>query len=139
VAGSIVAGQAGYNATTANGVTTRNRGSWGGPSCFADASSVPCGQVATVAPSVPPSFRRPNTSIALGPRLVLPIQIDGVGPFSYQWYLNGVLIAGATSNPYVIDTVTAAASGTYTVRVANAAGANTFSVGSVAINGAGAP
>ncbi|MCF3651848.1 LamG-like jellyroll fold domain-containing protein [Synoicihabitans lomoniglobus] len=136
---NIVAGQSSYPASTANGVTTSSWGAWGGSYSFADASGVTIGQVATTAPVTAANFSVVNTSIALGQRLVLPIQIDGVGPFTYQWFLNGVAINGATANPYVINSVTAAYAGSYSVRVANVAGSNTYTVGSVAVNGAGAP
>lgn len=136
---NIVEGQSSYAPTSSNGVTTRSWGSWGGSFSFADASNVTLGEVATVAPAVSTNFNIGNFSTALGQRLVLPIQIDGIGPFSYQWYLNGVLISGATSNPYIIPQVNSAANGTYSVQVANIAGSNTFNVGTVAVNGAGAP
>ena len=136
---NVVAGQSAYSGSSANGVTSRNWGAWGGSFSFADAANVTIGQVATVAPAVSSSFSIGNFSSAIGQRLVLPIQIDGVGPFSYQWFRNGVAISGATSNPYIIEQVSNAVAGTYTVRVANAAGTNTFNVGTVAVNGAGAP
>lgn len=136
---NIVEGQSSYPSTTANGVTSSSWGSWGGSYSFADASNVTLGQVATVAPAVDANFTIGNFSSALGQRLVLPIQIDGIGPFAYQWFLNGTAIAGATSNPYVLPQVTNAAAGTYTVNVTNIIGTTTFTAGTVAVNGAGAP
>ena len=136
---NIVGGKPSYAATSSNGITSRNWGSWGGSFSFADASNVTIGQVATVAPAVSPNFGVGNFSTAIGQRLVLPIQVDGVGPFSYQWFLNGNVVPGATSNPYIINSVRSSIAGNYTVRVANAAGSNTFNVGPVAVNAPGAP
>lgn len=136
---NIVDGQSSYVATTANGVSSRSWGSWGGSYSFADASNVTVGEVATQVPVVDTNFSVGNFSSSLGQRLVLPIQISGIGPFAYQWYLNGVAISGATSNPYVIPQVSSAHAGTYTVDVTNIVGTSTFTAGTVAVNGAGAP
>ncbi|MCC5022786.1 MAG: hypothetical protein J6386_08310 [Candidatus Synoicihabitans palmerolidicus] len=129
---NIVTGQSSYVATTANGITTRSWGSWGGAYSFADAANVTIGQIAS-------NFRASSHRIALGQRLVLPFQVDGVGPFSFQWFLNGIAISGATANPLIIDSVSSTNASTYSVRVANIAGSNTYNVGTVAVNGAGAP
>ncbi|GAB5562468.1 MAG: hypothetical protein SynsKO_41150 [Synoicihabitans sp.] len=136
---NILGGQSSYPATTANGVTSRSWGAWGGSFSFADAPSVTIGQVATAPPTVASNFVINSFTPALGQRLVLPIQVDGIGPFAFQWYLNGVAINGATANPYVIDQVSSAVAGNYTVQVTNAAGSVTLNAGTVAVNGAGAP
>jgi len=47
----------------------------------------------------------------------LSVTVTGAGPFTYQWYLNGTAIAGATGSTY-----TATVAGSYTVTVTNAAG-----------------
>jgi hypothetical protein len=49
----------------------------------------------------------------------------GTGPFTYQWLRNGVVIAGATSQTYMIASVAAADAGAYSVRVSNGAGTAT--------------
>lgn len=136
---NILPGQSSYTASTSDGVTSRNWGSWGGSYSFADAANVTIGEVATSAPVVASNFVVGNFTPALGQRLVLPIQIDGIGPFGYQWYLNGAVIPGATSNPYIIDQVSSAVAGTYTVEVTNVAGSVTLNAGTVAVNGPGAP
>lgn len=136
---NILAGQSSYPASTANGVTSRTWGSWGGSYSFANASNAVVGQVATSAPVAASTFISSNFTPALGQRLVIPVQIDGIGPFAYQWYLNGVLIPGATSNTYIIEQVTNAFAGTYTVEVTNVAGSVTINAGSVTVNGPGAP
>ena len=56
---------------------------------------------------------------------VMSVGVSGAG-YSYQWYRNGVAIAGATSTSYrVSDVALAASAGSYTVRVTNAAGSVT--------------
>jgi len=136
---NILDGQSSYSASTANGVSSRSWGSWGGSYSFADASNAVIGQVATSAPTVASNFVAASFTPALGQRLVIPVQIDGVGPFAYQWYLNNVLIPGAISSTYVIDQVSSAFAGTYTVEVANLAGSVTINAGTVTVNGPGAP
>ena len=136
---TIKEGQSSYTATTANGVTSRSWGRWGGSYAFANASNVAIGQSATAAPAVDANFTIGNISSSLGQRLVLPIDIDGIGPFAFQWYLNGVAIAGATSNPYVVPQVSGINAGTYTVDVTNIIGTTNFTAGTVAVNGPGAP
>jgi hypothetical protein len=54
--------------------------------------------------------------------LALSVTVSGTGPFTYQWYLNGTAIAGATAASY-----TATADGTYTVTVTNSAATVTSS------------
>jgi hypothetical protein len=53
---------------------------------------------------------------------VMSVGVSGAG-CTYQWFRNGVAIAGATSASYrVADVALAASAGSYTVRVTNAAG-----------------
>jgi hypothetical protein len=54
--------------------------------------------------------------------LTLSVTVSGTGPFTYQWYLNGTAIAGATASTY-----TATADGSYTVAVTNSAATVTSS------------
>ncbi|MFY9744605.1 MAG: hypothetical protein WAK21_21575 [Candidatus Sulfotelmatobacter sp.] len=47
----------------------------------------------------------------------------GTGPFTYQWYLNGKSVGGASSSTYLIPQTTSAMNGSvYTVTATNAAG-----------------
>ncbi len=50
---------------------------------------------------------------------------SGSSPYTYQWFKNGVLIAGATSNSYSLPIVQLTDAGKYSVKVTNAAGAAT--------------
>jgi Immunoglobulin domain/Immunoglobulin I-set domain len=52
---------------------------------------------------------------------------------SYQWFLNGAPISGATSSSYYIASVIAADAGPYTVTVTNAAGSVTSNVAKIEV------
>jgi hypothetical protein len=99
-------------------------------------STVP---VATARPAVAPGFTATTTALAAGGRLVCPITVTGGGVYTYRWYLNGNLISGATVNPYVVDSLTAANAGTYSVDVTNALGTTRLTAGTVNVGNAGSP
>ncbi|MEY5014798.1 MAG: hypothetical protein RIS92_1156, partial [Verrucomicrobiota bacterium] len=46
----------------------------------------------------------------------------GTAPFTYQWYRNGVAVAGATSTQLVLSGLKGAQAGSYTVRASNLGG-----------------
>jgi hypothetical protein len=74
---------------------------------------------------VKPAFTGPsNQSTTVGGSVTFGVSITaGVGPFSYQWYLSGVPIAGATNSTYVISNAQLSQNGNvYSVAVANPAG-----------------
>ena len=50
------------------------------------------------------------------------VTASGKAPFSYQWYLNGIQIAGANATSYTLPSVKLTDAGAYTVAVRNAAG-----------------
>ena len=70
---------------------------------------------------------QPPAAVTLNPGggTTLMVGFVGAGPFTYQWFLNGKAIAGATASSYVIAGATAAASGTYSVAITNSAGTTT--------------
>ncbi len=129
---TILPGQSSYPGSTRNGETSSSWGAWGGSFSFAGTSGTAVAGV-SAAPALPAGFTASTLSIIPGGRFVLPISVTGAGPFTYQWFLNGVAIAGATANPYVVNTVTAANAGTYTVRVTGASGTQTFTAGSLSV------
>ncbi len=137
---TILAGQTAYAGSVRNGVTSGSWGGWGGSFSFAgSAGTAFTTAAAAVAPAIPADYRAPSLSVSVGGRFVLPVTVTGTGPFTYQWFRNGVSIAGATANPYVLSTVTAAAAGTYTVRVTGPGGTQTFTAGTLAVPATGAP
>lgn len=132
---SILPGQSSYTASTRNGVSTSSWGAWTGSFSFGGGGTT---GVATTVPQSTSATASVNISrsIAYGGSVVLSVPITGVGPFSYQWYFNGVLISGATSATYSIGSVTAANNGNYSLRVTNAVGFTDFPAGSIAVSGA---
>lgn len=133
---TILPGQSSYTASTRNGVTSSSWGAWTGSYSFAGAAGST--GTASVAPTVvyaPPS----TTNVAVGGRLTLSVTVGGVGPFTYEWYLNGTLITGAVGATYNIASASSANAGTYSVRATNAAGTTTINAGTVTVANAGAP
>jgi len=61
----------------------------------------------------------------VGDRTVLEVTAVSALPMTYQWYLNGVLLAGVTNNAWAITNLPAGAAGVYTVTASNAAGVAT--------------
>ena len=90
-------------------------------------------------PALAPGFVATSATLAAGGRFVCPVAVTGGGTYTYRWYRNGVLIQGATANPYVVESITAADNGTYTVDVTNALGTVRLSAGSLAVGAAGSP
>ena len=134
---TILPGQASYAASTRNGVTTLPWPSWGGSFSFAGTSgtAVAAG-TASVTPTLPAGYRPASLNVVTGGRFVLPIPVTGTGPFTYQWFLNGVAInaaVGGTANPFVLPAVTVAHQGTYTVRVQGPGGTQTFTAGTLTV------
>jgi hypothetical protein len=138
---TILPGQPSYPASTRNGVASASWGSWAGSFAFAGAGAVTSGTVAaaTARPAVAPGFTAATATLAAGGRLVCPIAVTGGGTYTYQWYLNNVLIPGATANPYIVETLTTANAGTYSVDVTNALGTTRLTAGTVVVGSAGSP
>ena len=68
-----------------------------------------------------------SVSVAAGGAVTLSVTAGGPGPFSYQWRLNGVAIAGATNATLVLagvdsSGIDSSSDGTYTVLVSNGYG-----------------
>jgi len=130
---SILPGQNSYPASSRNGVTSSSWGNWGGSFSFAGSVGTSFTGSGATLPVLPVGYVPPVLSIIPGGRFVLPITITGTGPFAYQWFLNGVAINGATSNPYILNTVSAVNAGSYTVRVTSPGGTQTFNAGSLSV------
>ena len=132
---TILGGQTTYGASTRNGVTSASWGAWPGSYAFSGSS----GGTAAARPAIATGFVTTTGSLAVGGRLVCPITVTGGGTYTYQWYLNGLAIAGATANPYIVESITAANGGTYTVDVTNALGTSRLTAGSLTVGAAGSP
>jgi BspA type Leucine rich repeat region (6 copies)/Immunoglobulin domain len=63
-----------------------------------------------------------SQTITTGTSLTLAVSASGTPQLQYQWFLNGVLIPGATLATYSITSAATTNNGTYTVTVTNSAG-----------------
>ena len=63
-----------------------------------------------------------STSQTVGNNVTFSVTATGTATISYQWHKNGIPISGATSNTYVLNTITLNNAGTYSVKVSNSVG-----------------
>jgi hypothetical protein len=74
-------------------------------------------------PTVTAQGANQTQTVTVGGAATFTAKATGTGPFTYQWYLNGVAINGATSNSYTTSATVSSDNGSvYTVAVSNAAG-----------------
>ncbi len=109
---------------TLNSVTAANAGSY---ICIVSnllgiATSSP--SVLSISPAGSPTITLNPSSqtISSGSTIVFKTQSTSALASTYQWYLNGVAIAGATSSTLFIPAATSANAGAYSCTVTNAAG-----------------
>ena len=64
-----------------------------------------------------------SQAVTVGQTATFTVTAAGTGPFTYQWYANGVAISGATSSSYTTGATVSSQNGwVYTVAVTNAGG-----------------
>jgi hypothetical protein len=92
---------------------------------FGTATSVP----ATLSVDTPPAIGIPPATQAVnaGSNIVLSVSASGDSALTYQWYLNGAPISGATASTLSLKDVQAASDGSYTVAVTDVFGSTTTS------------
>jgi hypothetical protein len=67
-----------------------------------------------------------SVTVTAGQTATFSVTATGAGPLTYQWYVNGMPISGATSSTYTTPATTAGQSGSiYTVTVSNSVGSVT--------------
>lgn len=81
-----------------------------------------------------PRVRAASATITVGQSVTLSVASDGTAPFTYQWYKNGLALAGATSASLVITGAQLTSTGIYYATVANAAGQVTSDTASLTVN-----
>ena len=90
--------------------------------------------------SLPVVAHAPQTQTAqAGNTVTLSTLASGLPPFTYQWWRNGVAVAGATNASLVLSNIQAVAAGAYTVVVANPLGQATNGVTTVEVQTVAAP
>jgi hypothetical protein len=92
---------------------------------------VTAGAPAAVAPTI--VTQPTGVTARRGQTATFGVGINGTGPFSYQWRLNGNAIAGATAAVYSIASVADADAGSYSVVVSNSVGSVTSGAAALAI------
>ncbi len=73
-------------------------------------------------------------TITAGQSVTFAVSATGTGNLTYQWYLNGATISGATNASYTITDATMNAAGTYTVVVTDAFGSTTSNSYALTVN-----
>jgi alpha-tubulin suppressor-like RCC1 family protein len=92
---------------------------------------VTAGAPAAVAPTI--VTQPTGVTARRGQTATFGVGVNGTGPFSFQWRLNGNAIAGATAAVYSIASVADADAGSYSVVVSNSVGSVTSGAAALAI------
>ncbi len=79
-----------------------------------------------------------SQSVLTGATVTFGVTVNGSGPFSYQWYRNGVAIAGATGDTFTLVNAQVANAGGYSVTIANIYGAAASVAATLEVNVPGA-
>jgi YD repeat-containing protein len=87
--------------------------------------------VSAVAPTI--ATQPANLSVHAGSAAVFTVSAGGTAVLTYQWYLNGTAIGGATTASYSISSSQAANAGSYTVKVTNSAGSVTSNAATLTV------
>jgi kumamolisin len=74
----------------------------------------------------------PASAVATGTPVSLSVGASGLGPFTYQWYLDGVALPGATAALYSVA-AGAQDAGVYSVTVSGPGGSTTLGAGSLTV------
>jgi hypothetical protein len=88
-----------------------------------------------------PKVTQPSSiTVVAGQSATFSVTAAGTGPFTYQWYENGIAIPGATGESYTTSATAASQSGTvFTVVVTNSAGSVTSSPATLTVQNPPAP
>jgi hypothetical protein len=79
-----------------------------------------------------------SQTVTVGQTATFTVTATGTGPLSYQWYLNGTAVSGATSTSYTTPAAASTDSGSiYTVTVTNASGTVTSNQATLTVAASG--
>src|ERR1700678_167240 len=89
-------------------------------------------------PQAPLIITQPaNQTVTAGQTATFSVTATGTGPLTYQWFVNGVAISGATSSTYTTPPTTPGQAGSvFTVTVTNAGGTVTSTPATLTVNSA---
>ena len=74
-----------------------------------------------------------NQTVMQGSNVVFGVIATGTSPLSYQWYLNGTILSGATNGSLTVANTQLSNDGSYSVTITNAAGGITSSNGMLTV------
>ncbi|WP_438480140.1 beta strand repeat-containing protein [Oleiharenicola lentus] len=95
---------------------------------------LPAGYAVAEVPYVPLITAQPvSANYADGSVQALSVTVSGAGPFTYQWFRDGVAVTGATTNSLTFDRVTPANAGSYTVVVTSGGQSTTSSAAVITV------
>ncbi|HEY1127964.1 MAG TPA: immunoglobulin domain-containing protein [Roseateles sp.] len=105
------------------------------------ATSNPASVIVTRMPALPSISTQPGAlTVAAGSTALFATAIDGTAPLSYQWFRNGVAIAGANAPVLRLPAVAEADSGSsYALEIGNAAGTVRSSAAALTVTPADKP
>lgn len=85
-------------------------------------------------PVAPGVSQPPSITVSLGQTATFNVAATGTGPLTYQWYMNGTAISGATSSSYTTPPTVAGNNGAvFTVSVSNSVGSATSGPATLAV------
>jgi hypothetical protein len=106
----------------------------------AGAATTAAASIAVAAAIAPGISVQPASQVAAyGVGTSISVGVTGSPNFTYQWYLNGVAIAGATNYQYSIPSPVLSDAGTYSVTITNSAGSVTSSAATLVVSAPIAP
>jgi hypothetical protein len=121
----LPAGLSGTFTVTINGVNINSDGVPGNSSPIDQDFALVIYNAALISPPTISSINPSDLVVLAGKPAAFNAVVNGTPPLSYRWYLNGSLVAGATSNVLSIASATAIDAGTYSLSVTNAYGSAT--------------
>jgi hypothetical protein len=91
-------------------------------------------EITNTIPSLPAILLQPmSQTVAAGTLVVLSVDVGSTTPLSFQWYVGGVTIKGATNSTLVMPQILTANAGNYKVIASNAGGNVTSQIAAITV------